>query len=542
MGRSRARLRSAWLLPAALPARWRSAVRGPALAAPKLWLACVTAAAAGIINAAAFPDLGWWPLVIPGTALMLWSLRARRAGGGFLVGLIGGFAFFGTHIFWLTVYLGPVPWLALAGLQSVFFGFGAMLMALAWRTVPALWPGRIGRLLLLPLVLAGLWTLREAITSVWPYGGFSWGRLAFSQSASPLGHLVAWIGISGLSFVLAALAAIALQALLEVRLSGLARAIAVVAAFAVVAVVPAWPVASSGSFRVAAVQGASDAGLFAQHQPGQTLQDHLRETIPLIGETVDLVVWPENAADIDPLRDGASARALDRITADMNAPLVTGTITEDARGRLFNSLLLWKSGEGAVAQYDKIHPVPFAEYLPDRQFWYPFAPSLFDLVPRDYAIGTRPNVFDINHVLAGVAICFDIVDDGLIHQMIDTGAQVILAPTNNADFGHTDESVQQLAIARLRAMETSRSVVNISTVGTSAIIAPDGSTIAALPTWTPGSMVETVPLSDAITPAMMFGRELEWLLTGLSFAALVVATVVDRRRLSVGRRSGGRRG
>ena len=140
----------------------------------------------------------------------------------------------------------------------------------------------------------------------------------------------------------------------------------------------------------------------------------------------------------------------------MGAPLVTGTITEDAQGRLFNSLLLWKAGEGAVAQYDKIHPVPFAEYLPDRNFWYPFAPSLFDLVPRDYAIGTRPNVFDINGVLAGVAICFDIVDDGLIHQMIDGGAQVILAPTNNADFGHTDESVQQLAIARLRAMETSR--------------------------------------------------------------------------------------
>ena len=321
------------------------------------------------------------------------------------------------------------------------------------------------------------------------------------------------------------------------RLSGLARAVAVVAAFAIVAVVPAWPVASSGSFRVAAVQGASDAGLFAQRQPGQTLQDHLRETLPLIGQKVDVVVWPENAADLNPLEDGASARALDRISSDMGAPLVTGTITQDAKGHLFNSLLLWKPGRGAVAQYDKIHPVPFAEYLPDRQFWYPFAPSLFDLVPRDYSIGTRPNVFDINHVLAGVAICFDIVDDGLIHQMIDGGAQVILAPTNNADFGHTDESVQQLAIARLRAIETSRSVVNISTVGTSAIIAPDGGTIAELRTWTPGSMVEEVPLSDAITPAMLFGRQLEWVLTGLSFAALVVAVGVARRR-----RRGGIRG
>ena len=73
--------------------------------------------------------------------------------------------------------------------------------------------------------------------------------------------------------------------------------------------VPAWPVASTGSFRVAAVQGASDAGLFAQREPGQTLQDHLRETIPLIGEKVDLVVWPENAADVNPLENRRLRRA-----------------------------------------------------------------------------------------------------------------------------------------------------------------------------------------------------------------------------------------
>ena len=121
---------------ASLLATVRSAVARQSMLAPRLWVACVAAALAGVINAAAFPDLGWWPLVIPGTALMLWSLRARRAGGAFLVGLIGGFTFFGTHIFWLTVYLGPVPWLALAGLESVFFALGAMLMALAWRTVP----------------------------------------------------------------------------------------------------------------------------------------------------------------------------------------------------------------------------------------------------------------------------------------------------------------------------------------------------------------------------------------------------------------------
>ncbi|MHB1172790.1 MAG: apolipoprotein N-acyltransferase [Lacisediminihabitans sp.] len=495
-----------------------------------LWLAVGGAALAGILNAGAFPALGWWPLVFVGTALMLWALIGRSVGGALLVGLVGGFAFFGSHIFWLTVYLGPIPWLALAGLESVFFALGALLMALAWRYLPRVWPGRLGRLGATPVVLAGLWVLREAVTSVWPYGGFSWGRLAFSQSDSPFGSLVAWVGVSGLSFLLAWLSALLLQLLRELNLSWSARGTVGVAALLVTAAFPAWPVVSSSSMTVAAVQGNADAGLFARHPPGTTLDDHLQATVPLIGRKVDVVVWPENASDIDPLRYPQSARVLDYVAKAMNAPLVTGTITEDSKGRSFNSMLLWEYGKGSVAQYDKIHPVPFAEYLPDRNFWYPLAPKLLDMVPRDYSFGTRPNVFDINGIKAGLAICFDITDDSLVRQMVDGGAQLILAPTNNADFGHSDESQQQVAIARLRAIEAGRSVVNISTVGVSAIFAPDGSTIAKLPSYTAGAMVEDVPLSTTTTPATVIGRAAEWLSCGLGLAGLLLGILLRPRR------------
>jgi apolipoprotein N-acyltransferase len=220
---------------------------------------------------------------------------------------------------------------------------------------------------------------------------------------------------------------------------------------------------------------------------------------------------------------------LDTVATELQAPVVTGTITQDTEERVFNSMLLWRAGEGAVDQYDKIHPVPFAEYLPDREFWYPLAPPLFDLVPRDYSFGQRDNVFDVDGVIAGVAICFDIVDDALVWQMLDDGADIILAPTNNADFGRTDESAQQLAIARLRAIETNRTVVNISTVGTSAIVAPDGTTIAELPVFEPGTMVETVPLSTVTTPATMLGRSVEWAVSGFALVALFAAVAVARR-------------
>jgi apolipoprotein N-acyltransferase len=501
-----------------------------------VWLAAVAAAASGPLNAAAFPALGWWPLIFVGTGLMLWSLAGRTMGSVFLLGLLGGATFWGTHIFWLTIYLGPVPWLALAGLQTVFFAIGSVLLALVWRWVPAIWPGRSGRLVLLPAVLGAVWSLRESITSTWPYGGFSWGRLAFSQSESPFAPLVAWLGVSGLTFVLAWLSAILVQAVRESGIGVPLRGIVASGALVLVLAVPAWPVAADGTMRVAAVQGDSDAGLFAQHVPGQTLQDHLDGTIPLFGQRVDVVVWPENASDLNPLVHPEAARALDYVTEGMHAPLVTGTITSDAEGRTYNSLLLWEAGKGAVDQYDKIHPVPFAEYLPDRAFWYPFAPALFDLVPRDYTIGIRDNVFQIGDVTAGLAICFDIVDDALIRQMIADGAQVILAPTNNADFGHTEENVQQLAIARLRGIETGRSVVQVSTVGVSAIMAPDGSTIARLPIFTPGSMVEPVPLSRTTTPATVLGGRVDGVVGAFGLAALALGGLASGGRLASGNR------
>src|SRR5690606_21984041 len=116
--------------------------------------------------------------------LLLWSLRGRTVRQAIGVGLVGGAFYWGHLIDWLTVYLGPIPWIALAGVQTVFFAAGAVLIALAWRWLEPLWRSNAGRLIGIPAVLASLITLREAVTSVWPYGGFSWGKLAFAHSES----------------------------------------------------------------------------------------------------------------------------------------------------------------------------------------------------------------------------------------------------------------------------------------------------------------------------------------------------------------------
>jgi apolipoprotein N-acyltransferase len=482
-----------------------------------LWLAIPLAVVAGLSLQAAFPATNFWPLACVGVFLLFWSLLGRGIWSSLLVGTVAGAVFWLSLINWLTLYLGPVPWLALGLLQAVFFGLGAMLIGLAINRGPTRWPTRWGRIGLVSIVIAALWTLRESITSVWPYGGFSWGRLAQSQSESPIAHDVTWVGTAGLSFIVALTAALVFQTLRERH-----RALLVVPILFFVAVlaVPSFTIEIEGTTNVLAVQGNSKAGLFDHGTPGAILQDHVSGTLPYEGDNIDMVVWPENASDIDPLQSKLAALTLSTLSEKMGAPIVTGAITTTDDEQYFNSSLVWN--RGLVAQYDKIHPVPFAEYMPNRELWRTFQPDLVDLVTRDYSFGTRSNVVDINGVMAGIAICFDITDDQQAYQMIDGGAQVILAQTNNADFGKTAENLQQLSIARLRAIETGRSVVNISTVGTSAIISPTGATIDSIPAYQPGAMLSAVPLSSTVTPAMALGRLIEWIICAIGIVGLLL--------------------
>jgi apolipoprotein N-acyltransferase len=426
-------------------------------------VALLAAVSGGWLMNLGYPDLGWWPFTIIGAALVLASLRGRSVGGALLIGAVSGFAFYSTLIEWLTIYLGVVPWFALTLTQVFFTALGGVLITLAWRWIPRAWPGVAGRLILTPAVVAAAWTTREAVSSVFPFGGFAWGRLAHSQAEGPLAHWAAWVGFSGLTFLIAWLAACLAAVAIEREVGMLRRGIAVAGASTALLIWPAVPISITGEISVAAVQGNSNSGLFANYERGETLQDHYDTTTTLFdqGLELDVVVWPENASDLDPLRNDYAASVLDLVSTRLQAPVVVGTITVDeAEDKTFNSVLLWRAGEGAVDQYDKVHPVPFAEYLPARDFFYPLAPDLFDLVPRDFSFGQRDTVVDLDGVIAGISICFYIVNDDLLAQQIDEGAQVLLAPTNNADFGRTDQSVQQLAIARLRAVESGRSLVN----------------------------------------------------------------------------------
>jgi len=471
----------------------------------------------GVLFALSFPSPGWWFLAYPALACMLLAAMGQRARRAAWLGYVAGAAFYVPAISWAGRYLGPVPWFALALFEAVFFALGSVAIALAYRWVARVVPSTAGRVWGLPAVVAALWTGREWFSGSWPYGGFAWGRVGLSQSESPFAHLAAYVGVLGVTFVVVYCVAVVLSlALVVPRGPGAALRVPVRIAtagllVAAVLAVPAWPTATNGSIRVESVQGNGPAGYFDRATPGEVLDSQVAAT-DVDAKGVDLVVWPEASAEFDPRQQPVIASALDSVVDSVGAPIVAGAITQTPSGVLHNTSFVW-TADGWQSSYDKKRPVPFGEYVPDRWFFSKLAPSLIGLLQRDYTPGTKPNVLSVAGVKAGIAICFDIVDDGLTRDMARGGAQVILAQTNNADFSGTDENLQQLEIARMRAIETGRSLVNISTVGASQVIDPTGRTIDRVPEYTATSMITDVPLGTSTTPATIASGSIALLLS-----------------------------
>lgn len=489
-------------------------------AALSLPLALLVALAAGIGYAFAFPSTNLWILAFPAVGLFLASLRGRGFWSGMLVGLAFGAAFWFSLISWVTLFLGSLPLLALGTLESLFVAAGGGLIAVAFRSIGLLWPDRWGRFGVAPLVIAAIWTMQETVAGTWPYGGFAWGRFAVSQSTSPFASLSAWFGVTGLSFVLAWLTAFGVALVTEpvdpfrrvgriprpvLEAASLARVLVATVVAGGVLLIPAFPITVTGAMRIAAVQPDTHAGYFDPlFDPKANLDTTVLATVPAVGRSVDLVVWPEGATMYDPLTDQPARQVLATVSSEVGAPLLAGAITE--RGsKTYNSSLLWVPDVGFTSLYDKVRPVPFGEYVPDRAFWTPFAPDLLKLIGRDYTPGTRSSLMEVGRATIGVNICFDIIDDGLILGSVADGAEVLVAQTNNADFGDTAENEQQLAIARLRAIETGRAIVSDSTVASTTAIGPDGVTLAAAKPFQEQTLITDVPLASGITPAVAFG-------------------------------------
>ncbi|NKY07552.1 apolipoprotein N-acyltransferase [Cellulomonas hominis] len=467
-------------------------------------LRVVVAGWGGALTAAAFPDLGWWPLAFVGiTALVLVS-RGRGAFVTALLWSVWGAAFFVPHVVWASEAAGPVAWIALAVLQALVVAVVGAAWSFASRA-----PWLRGRPTLLGLTFASVWVAGEQLRSVVPFGGFPWGRLAFSQVDGPLLALASVAGAPGVSFVVA-LVGYALAAPFDTtraRVRALTP-LALLAGLALAAgpLIPLPSRAESGVIAVGVVQGdVPDDG--APDRARRVLDNHVAGTRDLAaaGTQLDVVVWPENATDVDPRTDVQTRAAVQDAADAVGVPVLVGAMRyrPDAR---FNDVLVWDPERGFLSSYTKQRPAPFGEYVPLRSFVRLFS-SEVDRVPVDMVAGEEPAVLRVpvdrlgRDVPVATVICFEVAYDDVVRDAVRRGAELLVVPTNNASFGRTAQSTQQLAMSRLRAVEHGRATIQASTVGVSAIVAPDGTVLDRTALFTADTQSARLPLRTTLTLA-----------------------------------------
>uniref|UniRef100_UPI00404434A7 apolipoprotein N-acyltransferase n=1 Tax=unclassified Frankia TaxID=2632575 RepID=UPI00404434A7 len=294
--------------------------------------------------------------------------------------------------------------------------------------------------------------------------------------------------------------------------------------------VPLPTAAQAGTANVAAVQGnvPRAGGLEALGRMFQVTTNHVTRTEQLAADVAagrvpqpDLVLWPENASDVDPLADPRAAALLDRAARAAGAPVLVGAVLDGPGPRkVRNAALVWDDTGWTGQMYVKQHPVPFAEYLPGRAVLEKLVSRFATEMPNDFVHGTTTGALTIRGITIGDVICFEVAYDGLVRATVDAGARLLVVQTNNASFGRRGESEQQLAMTRLRAVEHGRAAVQASTSGQSAMVMPDGRILARSGLYQAAVLTAALPLRTGRTVADRLGSLPETLLVMIGVAAV----------------------
>ncbi len=497
-----------------------------------LLLRVALAGSAGLAAAAAFEPLAWAFLLVPAVAALTVVVHGVSTRASFWLGGLFGLAFMAALLPWIQV-IGVDAWIGLSVLEAAFYG----LLGVGLRRVSTLpwWP----------VWSAACWVAVELLRSVVPWGGFPWGRLAFATIDTPLAPALAVVGPAGATFLVALLGC----TLGWLVLGGHRRRVAASSVVVAVVAVAATPVllaagvpepggARGDTVRVAAVQGnVPGEGMNPFSERRAVLDNHVEATLGLAdrvasGDTArpDFVLWPENSTDIDPFQDASVYADIQRAVDAMDVPVLVGAMVDGPGPRdVRNEGIVWEPGQGPVDRYAKTHPVPFGEYIPMRAQLAKLFERL-DQIPRDMVPGTEPGVLDLAGTTVGDVICFEVAYDGLVHAVVDGGAQLLVVQTNNATYMGTGQVEQQFAIARLRAIETSRYVVVVATNGVSGIIAPDGSVLHRAPVRDTAVLEADVPLRSVTTLGVRLSRGIELGLLGVALLAVAASVVRSRTR------------
>ena len=439
----------------------------------------------GALLSAAYEPVGkWWvaPIAIAVHMYAL-SLTNRK--------ILSTFIFAATLnlivLHWSSTFVGSVPWIILALGLSIFY---------------------------LPLALVSRWGMTsyplifimlEEVRNRFPFGGFGWVRIAYTQADAPFSKIAAIGGASGLS-ALAVLSGLILY-------FGAKREFSLITFLPFLLLFVPVNLTVTSATNVLMVQGnVPQMGLDFNSRAKAVFNNHFERTqVELAKDSnVDFVLWPENSVDVDPFVNQDVKKALDSV----QKPLIIGAIL--GKGNKFlNTSILW--GGELPPIYIKQHLTPFGEYIPLRSLASLISPYT-DRV-TDFEPGQAQVLFKVKDAVIAPIICFELVDDQLLHEAA-LSSNILAVQTNSATFGMSAESAQQLSITRVRAIEHGRNIVSVSTTGYSAVIDYQGKVLQQTSMGTADTIRAEVDLLQGQTPRDKAG---DWALIGVLFALILIA-------------------
>jgi apolipoprotein N-acyltransferase len=495
---------------------------------------------AGLL-AAAFPTIDWnlfvWIALTPVLACAVTRSPRQALGDGWLMGTV----FFVLLLRWLdhtfqqySAIPWPLTWLpiaALAGYCGLYVGGVACATSWLCRRLGAGWG-----LLTAPFLWVGGEWVRGHVMS-----GFPWGLLGYSQyRALPVIQMAEWTGVYGVSFLIVSTNAALVGWFVLPKRTAL-WGVGAAAGLLGLTLLYGWDRLESERLqtgqrqvlRVSVVQPSIEQGV--KWDPefwNEALSVYRTLTRRTVGFS-EVVVWPETATPVVLPREGRLLEELKTLAREINVPLVVGAL--DLEGgkvpRYFNSAFVLTE-RGITDKYDKIHLVPFGEYVPLSEI-IGFVRRWAEFI-SDLAAGTEPVVFRDAGPPFGVVICYEGVFPELFRRFvkggepkagreINAGAQWMVNMTNDAWFGRTSGPWQHLAMLPFRAVENRVAIARAANTGVSAFIEPSGRISQTLPLFARGILSDRIPLrGSAETLYTRYGDLFAYAclgVTGVGFAA-----------------------
>ena len=448
-------------------------------------VALLLSALSGALLSAAFEPVGkWWvaPIAIAAHMYAL-SISRKKVLSSFLFAVTLNL----IVLHWSSTFVGSLPWVILAVGMSIFYLPLALVSKWGMTAYPL------------------LYILLEELRNRFPFGGFGWVRVAYTQADSPFSKIAAIGGASALS-ALTLLIALILFFVTQRRIS------AITFLPFLLILIPV-NLSTSGNATVLMIQGnVPTLGLDFNSRAKAVFNNHFEKTQEEIAKdpNVDFILWPENSVDVDPFLNADVNASLNSI----QQPLIIGAILNKGNS-LYNTSILW--GGELPDTYIKQHLTPFGEYIPLRSLARIISPLVDEV--EDFSPGDGGKTFSIGEIKVAPVICYELIDDDLLRQAA-ADSNILAVQTNSATFGMSAESAQQLSITRVRAIEHGRNIASVSTTGYSAIINSSGKVVEQTAMGSADSIRAEVGLIEGQTPRDAAG---DWALIGVLVTLLLVA-------------------